>query len=173
MVETHESGELTWVQIRRILRSNKRVRVRRVAHDEHLDVTVREVVDGLALRAEDGAVGAEQVRALHALRARAGADEERGGGAGECFLQVGGDGDGLEQREGGIGKLHGHAGRSLLRGLNLQQHQVDRHVLAEDLAGSHTESESVADIAGRARNRHTLSRSHHSSFHTTEYALSV
>ena len=53
------------------------VGVRRVADHEHLDVVGGALVDRLALRLEDPAVGLEQVGALHALGARARADQQR------------------------------------------------------------------------------------------------
>ena len=55
---------------------DQRVRVGRVADHEHLDVVGGAGVDRLALRLEDAAVGLEQVGALHARSARAGADEQ-------------------------------------------------------------------------------------------------
>ena len=54
---------------------DERVGVRRVADHEDPDVVGRAGGHRLALRREDRAVGFEQVRALHALRARPRADE--------------------------------------------------------------------------------------------------
>ena len=55
---------------------DQRVGVGRVAGHADADVVGGDLVEGLALRGEDRAVGLEQVAALHARAARAGADEQ-------------------------------------------------------------------------------------------------
>ena len=104
---------------------DQRVGVGRVADDEDLDVIRRAGGDRLALRLEDAAVGLEQVGALHALLARAGADQQRDVRALERLLGVVVDVDAGEQRERGVEQLE----RGALGGLDglrdLQQLQVD------------------------------------------------
>lgn len=150
VVQTGHRGEA----LRRYVRGgglrDERVGVGRVADDEDLDVVRGVVVDGLALRLEDATVGGEQVTALHALGARAGADEQGDVRTGEADVRVVGDLDVAQQREGAVVELH----RGALGGLealrDLQEAQVDRHVRAEQVAGGDAEEQRVADLAGCA-----------------------
>ena len=129
---------------------DQRVGVGRVADHEHLDVVGGAGGDRLALGLEDAAVGLEQVGALHALRARARADEQGDVGALEGLLGVVVDVDPGEQRERGVEELE----RGALRGLDglrdLEQFQVDWLVGAEQLAGGDPEQQRVADLPGGA-----------------------
>ena len=59
-----------------------------VADDQDLDVFLGVFGDGLALHGEDGAVGAQQVGALHALGARTGADQQADVGVLEGDIRV-------------------------------------------------------------------------------------
>ena len=108
------------------------------------------VVEGLALRGEDRAVGREQVAALHARAARARADEQ-------------GEVDAVEDlarrrapistparlRERAVVELHDDALERLEGGLDLEQSQLDRAV-AEQRAAGEAEEQAVADLAGGA-----------------------
>lgn len=129
---------------------DERVGVGRVADDEDLDVVRGVVVDGLALRLEDAAVGGEQVAALHALGARAGADEQGDVRTGEADVRVVGDLDAAQQREGAVVELHGGALGGLEALRDLQEAQVDRHVRAEQVAGGDAEEQRVADLVEAA-----------------------
>ena len=150
VVEAGHRGEALGRYVRGGGLGDQRVGVGRVADDEDLDVVRGVVVDGLALRLEDAAVGLEQVAALHALGTGAGADEQRDVGAVEGDVRVVGDVDALQQREGAVVELHGGALGGLQRLGDLQQAQLDRHVRAEQLAGGDAEEQRVADLAGRA-----------------------
>ena len=63
----------------------------------------------LALTAEDGPVGREQVGPLHAVLAGPGADEQGDVGVAEGHVGVVGLDELGEQREGAVVELHGHA----------------------------------------------------------------
>lgn len=126
---------------------DERVGVGRVAHDQDLDVVRGVVVDRLALRLEDAAVGGEQVAALHALGTRAGADEQRDVRTLEALVRVVEDVNALEQREGAVVELHGGALGGLHALGDLQKSELDRHVRAEQVAGRDAEEQRVADLA--------------------------
>ena len=89
--------------------ADERVRVARVADDQHAAVVGRVACDRLALPGEDAAVDAEQVLALHPLPARHGADEERPVGTGEGLIGVGRADHRVEQRKRAVVELHAHA----------------------------------------------------------------
>ena len=150
VVQAGHRGEALGRHVRGGGLRDQRVGVGRVADDQDLDVVRGVVVDGLALRLEDAAVGLQQVTALHALGARAGADEQADVGAVEGDVRVVGDVDALEQREGAVVELHGGALGGLQRWGDLQQAKLDRHVRAEQLAGGDAEEQRVADLAGGA-----------------------
>ena len=83
-----------------------------------------------------------------------GTDEERRVRPGEGDGGVIGDGDGTEQREGGVLQLHGHAlGGGGGRG-DLQEVEVDDGIAAEDLAGGDAEEKGVGDLSGGAGDGH-------------------
>jgi hypothetical protein len=126
------------------------VGVGRVADDQDADVVRGVGVDGLTLRLEDAAVGLEEVTALHALGAGAGADQQGDVRAVEGHVRVVGDVDALQKRERAVVQLHGRALGGLQRRGDLQQAQLDRHVRAEQLAGGDAEEQGVTDLAGRA-----------------------
>ena len=97
---------------------------------EHADVVGRDVVERLALRREDPAVGLQQVAALHARASRAGADEQGEVDAVEDRLGVVADLDLGQRREGAVVELHDDALERLERRGDLQQPQLDRGVRA-------------------------------------------
>ena len=107
------------------------------------------VVEGLALRGEDRAVGREQVAALHAGAARTRADEEGEVDAVEDLLGVRADLDAGEVRERAVVELHDDALERLEGGLDLEQSQLDRAVRGQRAAGE-AEEQAVADLAGGA-----------------------
>src|SRR5699024_5256241 len=123
--------------------------VRRVAGDRHVHVVGRDLVQGGALRGEDAAVGLEQVTALHARAARAGADEEGVVDAVEDLLRVVADLDTGEGREGAVVELHDDALEGLQRGGDLQEAQLDGGVGPEQGAAGDAEEKAVADLTGR------------------------
>src|ERR1700761_2530090 len=108
------------------------------------------IVDGLALRAEDPAVGLEQVAALHARGAGPGADEQGHVGAVEGGLEVIGDVRARQQGKGAIVQLHGGAFGRLQGWGDLQEPQAHRNIRAEELPGGNAEEQGVADLARRA-----------------------
>ena len=129
-------------------RGDERVRIGRVADDENLDVVRGGGVDGLALRAEDTAISAQQVGALHTGLARHRADEEGDIGTFEGPLGVVEDVDAAQGREGGVEQLHGGA-LGCLDGLrDLKQTQIDPLVRPEQGARGDAEEQCVTDIAG-------------------------
>jgi len=134
----------------RVALSDEAVRVRRVADDEDLHVLGRAGVQRLSLGLEDPAVGFEQVRALHPLRARLGADEQGDVDAVERLLGVVGHLDAGEQGEGAVVELHGHALDGLHGIRDLEQGEDDGLVGAEHVAGGDAKEQRVADLAGGA-----------------------
>lgn len=150
MVEAGHRGEALGRYVRGGGLRDERVGVGRVADDEDLDVVRGVVVDGLALRLEDAAVGLQEVTTLHALGTRAGADQQADVGAVEGHVRVVRDVDALEQREGAVVQFHGRTLGGLERRGDLQETEPDRHVRAEQLAGGDAEEQGVTDLAGRA-----------------------
>jgi len=148
------------------MRGNQRVSIGGIAHHQHANIARRVVIDGLALLSKDGAVGLEQIRALHALAARAGADEECGGGILEGDLEVICHRNRIHQRQGGIAQLHGHAlGLFYYRG-DFQEGKVYRGVLAKYVACGNPPQQGVGDISGGAGNGYFywLGHAHSSSY---------
>ena len=109
VVQAGHRGEAVGRDVRGVRLGDESVGVGRVADDQDLDVVGGVVVDGLALRLEDAAVGRQQVAALHARGAGAGADEQGDVGAVEGRVRVVGDVDAAQQREGAVVELHGGA----------------------------------------------------------------
>ena len=77
VVEAGHRGEALARDRARVVHRDEAVGVGRVADHEHAHVVGRAGRERLALRGEDRAVDLEQLLALHALRARPGADEQR------------------------------------------------------------------------------------------------
>jgi hypothetical protein len=150
LVQARHRGEAVRRDVGRVGLGDQRVGVRRVADDQDLDVVRRAGVQRLALRLEDRAVRLEQVGALHPLRARPRADEERDVRAVERLLGVVVDVDRLEQRERAVVELHRRPLGSLHGVGDLQQAELDLLVRAQDLPGRDAEQDGVADLAGRA-----------------------
>src|SRR5699024_7998626 len=70
VVQAHHGGEALGVEVRRVDLGDQGVGVGRVADHQHLDVAFGVVVQRLALRSENGAVGGQQVLAFHARATR-------------------------------------------------------------------------------------------------------
>ena len=121
-----------------------------VAHDQHADVFLGVLGDGLALNGEDGAVGGQQVGTLHAGAARTGADQQAHVGVLERDVGVVGGDHAGEQREGAVFQLHHHALDGLLGLGQVEQLQDDGLVLAQHFATGDAEQQAVADLAGGA-----------------------
>jgi len=92
------------------------------------------LVQGTALDGEDLAVLGEQLGALHALRARARADEQRDVDAVEGVVGVLVQVEPGEQGKGAVDDLHRDTLQGAHRGRYLEQPQVDRLVGAEQLS---------------------------------------
>ena len=100
-----------------------------------------------------GPLPADTVADLKALRmvlAAHCAHEEADVRAVERLVRVGGDVDGLEQREGAVDELHRGALGGLEGRLDLEEAQAHLLVGAEQLAGGDAEEDRVADLAGGA-----------------------
>ena len=130
------------------------VGVGRVAGHADADVVGGDVVQGLALGGEDRAVGGEQVAALHARAARAGAHEQGEVHAVEDLLRVVADLDARERRERAVVELHDDTLERLQRGGDLQEPQLDRAVGAEERPARETEEKAVTDLAGGTGDGH-------------------
>ena len=124
--------------------------VGRVADDQHLHVSGGVGVQCLTLGLEDGAVGLQQVSALHALGTRPGADQKRDVDSVEGLGRVIGDLNPAQQRKSAVVELH-RCPLSRLDGLrDLQQRQAHRRVRAEHLTAGDAEQQCVTDLAGGA-----------------------
>ena len=132
-----------------VLERDQRVGVGRVAGHADADVVSGDLVERLALGGEDRAVGRQQVAALHARAARAGADEQGEVHAVEDLLRVGADLDAGEVRERAVVQLHDDALERLQRRLDLEQAKLDGTVAGDGSAGD-AEEQAVADLAGGA-----------------------
>src|SRR5690606_36192267 len=100
---------------------------------------------------EDGAVDLDQVAALHALRTRPRADEQRPVDAVEGHLGIVADDDLVEQWEGAVVEFHDDALEGLQRRGDLQQVQGNAGIRAEDLTVGDAGQDGVADLTGRSR----------------------
>ena len=156
LVEAEHSGEALRIKIRGVLHGDPGIGVARIADDEHLDVAAGGDVEGLALLAEDGGVGLEQVRAFHAGTARTGADEERDLAVAEGLDGILNGAHAGQKREGAVGELHHHAleGGGGGRVGAFEQREEHGLVRAKHGAGGDAEERGVADLAGGAGHRH-------------------
>ena len=71
VVEAGHGCEAFCGNIRRVALGNEAVGVAWVAYDQHTYIRAGAVIDGLALSDEDGAVGGDEIRAIHIRCARA------------------------------------------------------------------------------------------------------
>ena len=111
---------------------------------------------------EDRTVGAEQIFALHAGSAGAGADQERPVGAGKGYIRLVGQNRLREEGKGAVIQLHCHAFERAHRRRNLQQLEDNRLLRAEQIAVGDAKDKGIADISGRAGHCYTNWISHHS-----------
>ena len=153
VVEAGQRGEALARDVGGVGHRDEGVGVGRVAGDADAHVVGGDRVEGLALRGEDRAVGREQVAALHAGAARAGADEQGEVDAVEDLLGVRADLDAGEVRERAVVELHDDALERLEGGLDLEQAQLDRAVGGQR-AAREAEEQAVADLAGGAGDGH-------------------
>ena len=151
VVQAHHRGEPLLGHVGGVGLRDEAVGVGRVADDQHLEIGGGVIVERLALRLEDPAVGLEQVAALHALGAGPRADEQGDVHPVERLGRVVVDVDPGEQREGAVVELHRRALGGLDRLGDLQQGQVDRGVGPQQVSAGDPEQERVADLAGGAR----------------------
>ena len=150
VIEAQHRGEPLVRDVGSVVHRDQAVRVRRVAHDEHFHVIGGRVVQRLALDGEDLAVLAQQLGALHALRPRPRADQQRDVDAVERVVRVVVQIEPGQQRKGAVDQLHRDAIQRAHRGRNLEQAQIDGLVGAEQLPGGDAEDEAVADLTGCA-----------------------
>jgi diadenosine tetraphosphate (Ap4A) HIT family hydrolase len=127
-----------------------------IAHHRDAAIIGGHGVNGLALSDEDLAVVLQQVGAFHPRTARLGADQQSPVHVLEGDIGVAGQDHVLQQWEGAVFQLHGHALQRLLRTLNrdFQQLQNDWLVLAQHLARGDAEQQGIADIASGTGNGH-------------------
>ena len=105
------------------------------------------------MRGEDLCVRLQQVLALHARSARAGADQERHLAVAKRHARIVRGRHAAEHREGTVLELHHHPLQRGERRGDLQQVQVDAGVGTECITGGHAEGEGITDLAGRAGDR--------------------
>ena len=113
----------------------------------------RDLVESLALRRENLRVGEQQILALHAGAARAGADEHGDVAVPEGnFGIVGGD-DLVQRREGAVVELHHDALQAGQSRRDFEQMQVHGLIRTQHLAGGDAEGEGITDLTGGAGDR--------------------
>ena len=151
VVQAGQGGDAAGIQPLGVGGDDRGVGVCRVADHDHAHVVGSVLGNGLALGAEDLAVGGQQVGALLAFLARLRTDQEHRVGVLEALVDVGGDGDLAQQWVGAVGQLQRHATCSLHTVLGLQQSEV-HHPVAEDFTLGDAEQQGVADLATRTRN---------------------
>ena len=128
-------------------RADQRVRVARVADDEHAAVVGGVAGDRGSLSREDAAVDAQEVLALHALPAGHRPDQQGPVRARERRVGVGGRDHLVEQRECAILELHPHALQCGHRRLQLEQLERHRCLGSEGIARRDPEEERVSDLS--------------------------
>ena len=148
VVEAGQRREPLGRDVGGVAQGDQAVGVGRVAGDADAYVVRGDLVERLALLGEDRAVGRQQLAALHARAARAGADEQAEVDAVEDLARVGADLDPGERRERAVVELHHDALEGLQCWLDLQQPQLDRTVGAEQRTAREPEQQAVADLAG-------------------------
>ena len=120
----------------RIVHADQRVRVARIAHNEHAHVAGGVFLDRFALTDKNLSIRAEQVFALHAGFARRGTDEQTPVHALEACVEIAGGDDALQQRERAILDLHHRALEPFenLRNVHLDQMEDDGLVSSKHFA---------------------------------------
>ncbi|CAI8382464.1 MAG: Uncharacterised protein [Halieaceae bacterium] len=76
VIEPCHGCKLGAINIRGVVHGNKCISIGGVANHQHLDIATCDSIHGLALGRENGGVGLQQIFALHARTAWAGADEQ-------------------------------------------------------------------------------------------------
>ncbi len=157
LVQTHHGGEAVLAQAPGLAGGDHAVGVAGIADHRDPRIVGRDLVDRTALRDEDLAVVLEQISPFHPGAARLGADQQAPVCIFECGVRIAGQDHVLQQRESAVLQLHRHAAQCLLRSFDrdLQELEDHRLVLAQHLARRDPEQQGVADVAGRAGDRHT------------------
>ena len=150
VVKAHQGRDVARVQVGGAHGRDKGIRVGGVADDDDLDVAVGNGVQGLALDGKDLSIGFQQVLALHALRTGASTNQQGIVGILEGYHRVVRADDAVQQREGTIVKLHGHAAKSLHALRQVQQLKDHRLIGSEHGATGDAEHKTIADLAGSA-----------------------
>ena len=147
VIQAHHGVETRGGNIRGGGRSNNRVGVRRVTHHQNTHVISGVIVDGLALRTENTAVSANQIRTFHTLLTRHRTDQQAEVTARERHVGVVGNVDTIQQRESAVIQFHGSALGSLQSRGDFQHFDTNRLIRAEHFAGGDAEYQRVSDIA--------------------------
>ena len=150
VVETGQRREAFPRNVRGVAHGDQRIGVGRVAGDRDSDVVGRVVIECLALRGEDRAIGLEEVRAFHSLAARACANEKSQVGSVEDRSRVIPDFYTVEGGECAVVEFHHDAFKSLEGRGDFEQTQLHRSIGAEEGSARDAEKQAVADLAGGA-----------------------
>ena len=150
VVQPSHGRELPPIEALGVAGGNQGVGVGRIADHQHADVAARMLVHRLALDREDLRIGFQQILALHAWSARAGADQQGVIGVLESFFRsISGDDLG-QQRKRTIVEFHHHAVQGFLRLRHFQELQDHRLVRAKHGTRGNAEVQGVTDLAGGA-----------------------
>ena len=155
VVKAGHRREIARVEIRRSRLRDQRVSIRRVTNYQHFDVARSVIVQCLALRPENSAVGSEQVFAFHAGTARTGTDQQGIVGILEGYASVIGRDNTGEQRESAVIELHHYTLQCTQCRRNFQQLQNNGLIRPQHIASSDAEGQCITDIAGGAGNGDT------------------
>ena len=109
VVKAGHRREVARVKIGRGGLRDEGIGIGRVTDNQHFDVARGVVIQRLALRAENGAIRGEQILALHAGTARAGADQQGIIAVLESDVGIVSRDQTAQQRESAVVKFHGNA----------------------------------------------------------------
>ena len=134
----------------RIAHGDQSIGICGISDDEDLHVAGRAGVQRLTLRLEYLTVGFQEVGALHSLRPRPRAHQQRDTHPVEGLLGVVEDLGGREQREGAVLQLERGSFGGLHGVGDLEQPQLDLLVGPEHLSAGYSKQQGIADLPGRA-----------------------
>ena len=152
VIQAHHGGETPGIKIRRILLRDQCIGVGRVADHQHAHVALGMRVERFALRPEDGAVGFQQVLALHAGSAWTRTHQQRVVHILEGDVGVIGCHHAVQRGECAVVEFHDHALQGRQGRGDFQQMQDHRLVRTKHVARGNTEQQGITDLAGGTGN---------------------
>ena len=148
VVKPGHRREVARVKIGRGGLRDEGIGIGRVTDNQHFDVARGVVIQRLALRAENGAIRGEQILALHAGTARAGADQQGIIAVLESNVGIVSRDQAAQERESAVVEFHGNALECIQRRGDFQQLQDDRLIRTKHVASRNAEGKRIADVTG-------------------------